>query len=197
MKYSNAIILTTPINTANDVFQEKEDNTPVEKHTNVPSEKSQELYDEYINFGNVTCLLSDYLRKEGFATQVLHPAEEVISLSKLGQDAGLGYIGKNGLLITPELGPRLKVSAILSTIENLDYSQKNSHEWIESYCKTCDKCIKGCPENALVEKDDKSAKATYIKEKCLIGCSEGCTCCITCCPFFEKRYSWVKHNKLN
>jgi len=182
LEYSNAIVLTFPIGM--DIINE------------IPSDKTQELNNDlYEKFGNITYELSDYLREEGFATQVAHPMEGLTDLSKLGQEAKLGYIGKNGLLITPELGPRLKVSAILTTIENLPYSQENSHEWVRNYCKRCSKCIKACPEEALIEKNDKLAKANIIDEKC-IGCSQGCTYCIEACPFFENGYEWVKEKQM-
>ena len=184
LKYSNAIVLTYPINM--DIINE------------IPSEKTQRLNDIlYAKFGNITYELSDYLRKEGYGTQAIHPMEGTIDFSKLGEDAKIGYIGKNRLLISPELGPRLKISAILTSIENLPYTDKNPYEWIRNYCKRCSKCIKRCPQDALIEKEDKIAKANLSCEKC-IGCSQGCTYCIEACPFFENGYDWVyeKQTKL-
>ncbi|MCL2156744.1 MAG: metalloregulator ArsR/SmtB family transcription factor [Methanobrevibacter sp.] len=182
LEYSNAIVLTYPI--GREIVDE------------IPSEIAHELNDNlYEKFGNISYELSDILRKEGFASQVAHPKEALTDLSKLGQEAGLGYIGKSGLLISPELGPRLKVSAILTTAENLPFSEKNSHEWIKSYCKRCSKCIKKCPEDALSEKEDKLAKAELFDAKC-IGCSLGCTYCIESCPFFENGYNWVKEKQM-
>ena len=181
LEYPNAIVFTCPIGM--DIVDE----IP----SKIAKERNENLYER---FGKISYELSDILRKEGFASQVAHPIEGLVDLSKLGQEAGLGYIGKNGLLISPELGPRLKVSAILTTIENLPYSQKNSYEWIKNYCKRCNKCIKKCPEDALIEKEDEIAKADLIDEKC-IGCIQGCTYCIEACPFFEKGYDWVKEKQ--
>ncbi|MDR2966475.1 MAG: 4Fe-4S binding protein [Methanobacteriaceae archaeon] len=182
LKYSNAIVLTYPIGM--DIIDK------------VPGEETQKFNDKlYEKFGKITYELSDYLRKEGIGTQVAHPKEDLTDLSKLGQVADLGYIGKNGLLISSELGPRLKISAILTTIENLPFSEKNSHEWIKNYCKRCGKCIKGCPQDALIENEDELAKAYLIDEKC-IGCSQGCTYCIESCPFFENGYDWVKEKQM-
>ena len=179
LMYSNAIVLTYPI--AMDIINE------------IPGETAKKLNDTlYEKFGNITNDLSDYLREKKFVTQVAHPFGGLTDLSKLGQVAGLGYIGKNGLLISPELGPRLKVSAILTTIENLHYCEKNPHKWIEKYCKRCGKCVKGCPEDALIVKNDKIAKADIMDEKC-IGCSQGCTYCIESCPFFKNGYNWLKN----
>jgi epoxyqueuosine reductase QueG len=182
LKYSNALVFTFPIGM--DIVNE------------VPSEKTQRLNDVlYAHFGNITYELSDFLRKEGFATQAIHPMDGTIGFSQLGEEANLGFIGKNGLLITPELGPRLKVSAILTSIENLPYVEKNPHEWIRNYCQRCSKCIKGCPQDALIEKQDKLAKADLIDEKC-IGCSQGCTYCIESCPFFENGYEKKKKKQM-
>jgi len=179
LEYLNAIVLTIPIEIYDNV---------------IDNEKAQKLYDEYIDFGNITNELSDYLTNEGFGTQVLHPAEDLADLSKLGQVAGLGYIGKNRLLITPELGPRSKISAILTTIENLPFSEENSHKWIKNYCRLCDICIEGCPENALVVKEDDLSKSNTINEKCMVGCNKGCTSCIELCPFFKDGYDAVKES---
>jgi len=182
LKYPNGIVLTFPIDM--DIIDE------------IPGERAQELNNKlYEKFGNITYELSDYLRGVGFATQVIHPEGGLIDLSRLGEVAGLGYIGKNGLLITPELGPRLKVSAILSSIENLPIFKKNPHKWVKNYCERCGKCIKGCPEDALIENNDNLAKADIIDEKC-IGCSQGCTYCIESCPFFENGYEWVKGKQM-
>ena len=178
LNYSNAIVLTYPIGM--DIINE------------IPSDKAQ-IFNNYLyaKFGDITYTLSDYLRKEGYETQVAHPMEGLIDLAKLGQETGLGYIGKSGLLISPELGPRLKVSAILTTIENLPFSEENSHKWIKDYCMRCNKCIKACPEKALTENNDILAKTNIDDAKC-IGCSQGCTYCIEACPFFEKGYDYVK-----
>ena len=178
LKYSSAIVLTIAIS----IYDEES------------SEKAQKLYDEYFDFGSITDELSNYLMSVGFKTQVLHPAESILDFSKLGQDADLGYIGKNGLLITPKLGPRTKISAILTTIENLPWADKNSHQWIGNYCEVCDLCIEGCPETALIVKEDDLAKSDTIDEKCMVGSSQGCTRCIDLCPFFKDGYNEVKES---
>src|SRR5690606_6895673 len=69
----------------------------------------------------------------------------------------------------------------------------DEHSWIEKYCKHCGKCIKACPENALIQTETccNSTVTEFIEERC-IGCSEGCTYCIEDCPFDEKEYGNIK-----
>jgi len=154
----------------------------------------------YERLGNLTYKLSDYLREKGYATEVAHPFGSLVNFSPLAQKAGMGYIGKNGLLITPECGPRQKVSAIFVSIANLPMKDENEHAWIPEYCERCGKCIKACPEDALIEIETccGGPEVKFIQDLC-IGCSQGCTYCIEACPFDEKGYEHVKNkfDKIN
>jgi epoxyqueuosine reductase len=166
-----------------------------------PGTDAQDLNNTaYVKTAILTTKLSDYLRKNGYATEVAHPESGIVNFSALGQKAGLGYRGKSGLLITPELGPRVKVSAIFVSIANLPVKDKNEHTWIPKYCDNCNKCVKACPHEALIEKETccGGKEVEFIKKNC-IGCSQGCTYCIKGCPFYLKGYEHVKNkfDKMN
>lgn len=159
--------------------------------------KAQEYNDElYRDFGNLTYKISDYLRLRGFETLVAHPREETIDFSHLAQKAGMGGIGKSGLLISPNKGPNQKISAILVNIKNLPKTKINPYEWIPDYCNYCNSCVRACPNDALVL-DKKTKTVSFIEDVC-IGCSEGCTECIKACPFYNKGYEVIfdKYKKI-
>ncbi len=166
-----------------------------------PGPEAQKLNDSaYIRLGKLSFQLSDYLRRNGFATEVAHPYGGLVKFSQLGQKAGLGWIGQSGLLIAPELGPRQKISAIFVSITNLPITETNEHSWISDYCDKCGKCIKACPENALIEKEVCCGEnETEFVQKLCIGCSDGCTYCIEGCPFDQKEYTHIKErfDKMN
>ena len=156
--------------------------------------KAQKLNDSaYKKLGDISYKLSDYLRENGYATEVAHPYGGVVKFSKIGQKAGLGWIGQSGLLISPELGPKQKISAIFVSILNLPTNDHNEHSWITDYCEKCGKCIKACPEKALIEKETccGEKETEFIKELCT-GCNQGCTSCIIECPFNQKEYTRIK-----
>ena len=166
-----------------------------------PGTEAQALNDaHYEKLGNMTYQIADYLRENGFAAESAHPYGGVVRFTPLGQKAGLGWTGQSGLLITPGSGPRQKISAIFTSIENLPVKTDNKHSWIEEYCKRCGKCIKACPENALLETETCcGGKETEFMEGRCIGCSEGCTYCIEDCPFDQKEYTDIKNrfDKMN
>lgn len=159
-----------------------------------PSEEAQALNNAtYAKLGEISYKLSDYLRKNGYTTQVAHPYEGMVNFSPLAQKAGLGWMGKNGLLITPEIGPGLKISAIFVSIANLPVKNECEHSWISDYCNRCSNCVKACPEKALQEKETCCGNnETELEQKLCIGCSQGCTYCIEDCPFHTKGYEHIK-----
>jgi epoxyqueuosine reductase len=64
---------------------------------------------------------------------------------ELASRAGIGWIGKNTLVIHPRLGSWLLLSEVLTTIElPLD-------EPITDHCGTCSRCIDACPTAAITE----------------------------------------------
>lgn len=59
--------------------------------------------------------------------------------------SGLGWIGKNTMLITKNSGSFVFLGELILDIE-LNYDTP-----IENYCGTCSRCIDACPTNAIVE----------------------------------------------
>ncbi|MCT4616207.1 MAG: tRNA epoxyqueuosine(34) reductase QueG [Marinifilaceae bacterium] len=65
---------------------------------------------------------------------------------KLAKKAGLGWIGKNSMLINKEFGSFIFLGELLLNIE-LDYDA----EFEKSYCGNCHACIDNCPNSAIVD----------------------------------------------
>ena len=58
--------------------------------------------------------------------------------------AGLGWIGKNALLITTEYGSAIRLTSVIT-----DMPLKTNNSINESKCGTCNKCKSTCPAEAI------------------------------------------------
>ncbi|MFX0088023.1 MAG: 4Fe-4S double cluster binding domain-containing protein, partial [Candidatus Hodarchaeota archaeon] len=162
-----------------------------------PSPRFQkEVLRTYNSLGIITNKVTDFLRSKGFSAQASHPLGGVALYPPLAILAGMGTVGMNGLLIGPEFGPRHRLSAIFTSIENLPFVDKNDHEWVEEYCKSCQICVKECPGEAIYgePKVHENGSMTYIEdEKCFppFYKQHGCSVCIKVCPFNRIGYEKV------
>lgn len=69
--------------------------------------------------------------------------EAVFSHKVAANLAGLGWIGKNCLLITPEFGPRLRLASVLTD------APLETGSSIPNRCGICTKCTDICPSKAI------------------------------------------------
>lgn len=135
--------------------------------------------------------IAGFLRKNGYSAQACYPLMGPALYPALAQKAGLGWRGAHGLLITPEYGPRVRLGAVSTSIDNLPLSRENKAQWSESYCTKCRQCILKCPVHAIYESPIRHANGlvTCIDNgKCFPEFSNhhGCGICIRVCPFSNR-----------
>ena len=121
---------------------------------------------------------AEKIRCKGFNARVVNANNgEGISLRKLAEEAGLGFIGRSGLLIAERFGPDVRLSGIIT---NIDLRPEKKSE-AESGCDGCRRCEDSCPAGAIVEKGvDKCRR--HVENSGM----ERCTVCIDVCPFKEE-----------
>ena len=112
-----------------------------------------------------------------------------ISFKQLGVNAGIGWIGKNDLLVTNEYGPRIRLGAVL-----IDFNFPFNSNLKENKCpENCILCVKSCPYKALknkmwtngIKRDEiidyslcNIKRSLYIKQ---IGRKHSCGYCMVSC----------------
>ena len=157
------------------------------------------VFETYDSLGIITNKLTKYLRDNNFYAQASHPLGGLVLYPPLAKKAGLGWLGKHGLLITPQFGARQRISAIFTNIENLPFNEENEHAWINDFCNSCNKCIRTCPPKAILGEPiiHKSKRETHIiRAKCLAYFVDnyGCSVCLKDCVFSSKNYYSIKEH---
>ena len=147
-----------------------------------------EIFRTYHQLGGIVNRISDFLRQRGYNAQAGPAIGGDVNYIPVAIDAGIGYSGKNGLLITKNNGPRIRLAAVFTDIENLPFASENPHHWVREYCESCNLCIEKCPANAIypVTKTHTDGGPVFIDHtKCADPFSNdnGCTLCIKYCPF--------------
>lgn len=155
----------------------------------------------YSQMAFIAGLVAQFIRLLGYKAI---PSGNDTGLSiPMAVDAGLGELGRNGLLITPYYGPRVRLCKVITDMplavdEPIDLG-------VQDFCEKCEKCTQHCPVQCMTygERTDKAYNACnnsgLLKwpvdgEKCLKfwagNGSASCSVCIRTCPF-NKVDSWL------
>lgn len=155
------------------------------------------VMETYRDLGGIVNTIASLIRKRGFGAHAGHPLMGQALYPPLAQRAGLGWMGLNGIIITPEHGPRVRLAAVYTSIENLPFCHQNEHSWVVEFCRTCKICIKKCPPQAIYDEpyDHGNGRFTYVENAlCFPYFSDyyGCSVCVKVCPFNHVPYTRVK-----
>jgi epoxyqueuosine reductase len=147
-----------------------------------------EVHATYHHLGIAANQIAGWLRKRGYSAHAGHPLMGLALYPPLAQQAGLGWRGLQGLLITPQFGPRVRLAAVFTSVENLPFCSENRHGWIAEYCALCKRCARECPPQAIHEQPVVRANGLVtctLTDRCFpyFVDNYGCSICIRVCPF--------------
>jgi len=144
---------------------------------------------QYLNAGTIATQLSFFLRNLGFEARAHIDGNYEVVCPLVARDAGLGEIGRMGLLMTPKLGPRVRI-AVVTTDAPLKIDDRNYDPSVEDFCTKCLKCADACPASAISKRDKElinGVKRWKIdQEKCFTYWSYAgtdCGRCVGVCPY--------------
>jgi epoxyqueuosine reductase len=159
----------------------------------------KEVWRTYAELSMVVYKIAEFMRKKGYNAQPDPPIGGSTNFVLLAQKAGLGHIGKHGLLISERNGPSQRVAAIYTDIENLPITDFRAKEysWIPVFCEICNHCVYTCPAKAIYIKPktlDNGHQQYIDYKKCAKVFSKtlGCGVCIKECTFFKGDFLSIK-----
>jgi epoxyqueuosine reductase QueG len=155
------------------------------------------VHETYNQLGQVSNKIADWLRERGYAAQAGHPLGGMALYPPMAQLAGLGWRGVSGLVIIPEFGPRVRLAAVFTEIENLPVYEGDEHAWVLDFCTSCKRCIRECPSDAFYEEPIQHGNGLVTvldNAKCFpyFAKNHGCSVCIKVCPFNYVAYDKLK-----
>jgi reductive dehalogenase len=148
----------------------------------------------YSKMAFVATSVAEYIRLLGY--NAIPSGNDMALNIPLAIDAGLGEMGRNGILITEKYGPRVRLCKVFTDLplvpdEPVDLG-------VQHFCKNCKLCAKHCPGQALMKEErsdrpiDISNNSGVLKwqvnaDRCLSwwyrSGTTGCAVCIRTCPW--------------
>jgi len=175
---------------------------PQRADPNIACEYQVQGYEVLNNRLNIIAsIVSSYLNQAGYRTLPI-PAPDrtdkangvpTVSHKMVAHIAGLGWIGKNCLLITPERGPRLRLVSILTNapLDTVDGQ-------MEQRCGDCLECAQACPAGAIkgrnyISGESRDVRLDFFKCQQYIEDARKstgyavCGMCLYACPYGKQR----------
>jgi reductive dehalogenase len=145
-------------------------------------------------------LLAQFIRYLGY--KAIPCGNDTACSVPIAIDAGLGELSRMGFLITPEFGPRVRLSKVLTDLPLVPDKPIEFGVW--DLCLKCEKCVDYCPPRAIRsgeptrEINNISNREGLLRwpingEKCLrfwARSGTSCSNCIRVCPF-NKPPGWL------
>ncbi|MCW3490589.1 reductive dehalogenase [Dethiobacter alkaliphilus] len=153
----------------------------------------------YSRMGITAVSLAEFIRSLGY---VAIPCMNDTTMSiPLAIDAGLGEVGRHGLLITPEFGSNVRLCKVLTNMPLIP--DKPIHMGLTEFCHQCMLCAVHCPANAITKENpsfsgvcknnNPGVKKWQVRSSdCLRFWQQNgadCINCIAVCPF-TYGYEW-------
>ena len=110
-------------------------------------EASAEVVNGYARVALIGLVLSYCIRSWGWKAACTMDGRADVILPIAARYAGLGSIGRSGLLLTKDFGPCIRLGAVLTDLALERTKRNESNE--SRLCATCRKCAEACPAKAL------------------------------------------------
>jgi len=147
---------------------------------------------QYVNSGVIAVQIAHFLRGLGHEARAHIDGNYELIAPLVARDAGLGELGRMGLLMTPKLGPRVRI-AVITTNAPLKITPRKPDYTVHDFCNICKKCAVVCPSQAIQKTPialmEGAERWKIDHEKCFgYWCQVGTDCgrCMSVCPYAHK-----------
>jgi reductive dehalogenase len=103
---------------------------------------------QYLRGGVMAVQMADLIRRLGFRARAHIDGRYRVICPLVARDAGLGEIGRMGLLMTPRLGPRVRIAVVTTDLPLAPDAPSQDLTAVDS-CLRCKKCAEVCPSQSI------------------------------------------------
>jgi ferredoxin len=144
---------------------------------------------KYVEAARIAIIAADWIRRLGYPARAhMAGSNYQAVLPALAWEAGLGEVGRIGILMTPEHGPRVRLGLVTTSIPLETDPVRN---WgMQDFCRICKKCAVNCPSEAIPygDKQEENGSVRWIidREACYEfwrQCGTDCSRCLSVCPY--------------
>jgi len=144
---------------------------------------------QYLRAAEIAVQIAGFIRRLGYSARAHISSHYEVICPLVARDAGLGEIGRMGLLMTPGLGPRVRISVVSTELPLVADTRRFDNTMIE-FCESCEKCAAVCPSQSIPW-GDRAEENGVLRwkinaENCFTyWCKVGTDCgrCVAVCPY--------------
>lgn len=161
------------------------------------------ISDAEYGLGNIhtiptTFMLASYIREMGYPARAHHYGRSEVNPIPLAVNAGLGELGRHGMLIHEEYGSRLHLAVVTTDLPLA--VDKPVDIGVEEVCKYCMKCARTCPSHSIpfggkevhngVERYRINVDSCYKYRLASRGEWSNCVICVSSCCYNKPTAWW-------
>jgi len=158
-----------------------------------------ESAEKYLKSGVPAVQLAYFIREMGYNAQAHIDGNYEVVCPLVAKDAGLGEIGRMGLLMTPKLGPRVRIAVVTTDAPLVPDKETDIAHSMNEFCHYCKKCANVCPSKSIPHDgrkiQDKVLRWKIDSESCFTywqTVGTDCGRCMAVCPYAHAN-NWL-HN---
>ena len=151
--------------------------------------EAMEAARQYAEAAVTAVQLAHFIRSLGYEARAHIDGNYRVIAPLVARDAGLGEIGRMGLLMSPELGPRLRLGVVTTNLP-LHVDERVPDDSVIDFCRICKKCADNCPSKAISFEDRQEEDGVYRWKIDHIRCfsywtmvGTDCGRCMAVCPY--------------
>lgn len=143
---------------------------------------------QYMHLANIGIALAMYLSKLGYSARAHVDGNYQVLATAVAHEAGIGELGRLGLIITPAHGPRVRLAVVTTELELIEDQPVNFG--VQHFCEICKKCADNCPSDSITDGRKQEVRGVLKWQSRMETCYKfwrtagtDCAICMAVCPY--------------